>query len=474
MELQAMVSGVTMDPKPEYMNKYYLRTETRASPWFMGTILGYMLTRKQLTLRNLPKVPLKDLTLRITGGMHMLRFPTRAICVPSNCSDADAGYLMNQLQYPSVTIKSLMCQTKEEVYEPLDSNAYVGILIIVVIALVVIFATMYDLYCQKHKKEKGKAVLVAFSIYTNGKKLLQTHNNRTSSLDCLDGIRVLSMTWVMTFHMYVKYIAAPVFNSKESIQCVAHTWYIAVDTQLYIISPLIFYLLKKHTKLGVICLAFAILASIALSFVKGYNDNILPTVNNSYYANVDVAFVMFYFYLGTIARAAPWFMGTLLGYLLTRPRFQKPLSKAYAQGRPVMPQCPHGNLKQGYECTELSPYHYSQFHRYFDSSGDKIAQDPYLLKYCAAQASKKAVKQNKTQTISYFIPQHELTSTASRRVKLKKKYGTISTLGADFIFYDWKTTVKDVMKVPDSWNFQFKASKRFFLRKDKHNKIAIK
>ncbi|XP_072380970.1 nose resistant to fluoxetine protein 6-like [Diabrotica undecimpunctata] len=385
------------------------------------------------------QVPLKDLTLRITGGMHMLRFPTRAICLPSNCSDADASYLMNKLQYPNVTIKSLMCQTKEEVYEPLDSNAYVGILILVVIALVVIFATMYDLYCQKHKKEKGKPVLVAFSIYTNGKKLLQTHNNRTSSLDCLDGIRVLSMTWVMTFHMYVKYVAAPVFNSKESIQitggilgilfttghlacdalfivggtlvtyvyfsrtkdgditfytiikhylhryirltpavigviivvatlikytgsgpkwpvmdtlyqegcqkywwstllyihnevylnnmCVAHTWYIAVDTQLYIISPLIFYLLKKHTKLGVICLTFAILGSIALSFVKGYNDNIIPTVNSSYYANVDVAFVMFYFYLGTIARAAPWFMGTLLGYVLTRPRFQKPLSK---------------------------------------------------------------------------------------------------------------------------------------------------
>uniref|UniRef100_A0A6P7H384 Nose resistant to fluoxetine protein 6-like n=1 Tax=Diabrotica virgifera virgifera TaxID=50390 RepID=A0A6P7H384_DIAVI len=384
-------------------------------------------------------VLLKDLTLRITGGMHMLRFPTRAVCLPSNCSDADAGFIMKKLQYSNTTIKSLMCQTKEEVYEPLDRNAYVGIVIIVLIAIVVFLATMYDLYCQKYTQERGKPGLVAFSVYTNGKKLLQTSNNRTSSLDCLDGIRVLSMIWVMTFHMYVKYIAVPVFNSKESIQisggilgilfttghlacdalfivggtlvtyvyfsrtkegdltlytiikhyihryirltpaligviivvatlikytgsgpkwpvvdtlyqegcqkywwstilyihnevyvdnmCVAHTWYIAVDTQLYIISPLIFYMLKKHTKIGVTCIIFAILASITVAFVKGYDGNIIATVSDAYYANVDVAFVMLYFYLSTVTRAAPWFMGTLLGYLLTRTGFKKPLSQ---------------------------------------------------------------------------------------------------------------------------------------------------
>ncbi|CAG4969567.1 unnamed protein product [Parnassius apollo] len=45
---------------------------------------------------------------------------------------------------------------------------------------------------------------------------------------------------------------------------------------------------------------------------------------------------------------------------------------------------------------------------------------------------------------------------------------------ADFQFYDWKTSVTNVLKLPGSWHFKFNASKRFFLRKDKNNKIGIK
>lgn len=55
-----------------------------------------------------------------------------------------------------------------------------------------------------------------------------------------------------------------------------------------------------------------------------------------------------------------------------------------------------------------------------------------------------------------------------------KKYGTVLRLGSDFHFYDWKSSVKNVLKVPGSWHFQFNASKRFFLRKSKYNTIAIK
>ncbi|CAG5003166.1 unnamed protein product [Parnassius apollo] len=55
-----------------------------------------------------------------------------------------------------------------------------------------------------------------------------------------------------------------------------------------------------------------------------------------------------------------------------------------------------------------------------------------------------------------------------------KRYGKVIRLGSDFQFYDWKTSVTNVLKLPGSWNFKFNASKRFFLRKDKNNKIGIK
>lgn len=55
-----------------------------------------------------------------------------------------------------------------------------------------------------------------------------------------------------------------------------------------------------------------------------------------------------------------------------------------------------------------------------------------------------------------------------------EKHGTVLRLGRDFSFHDWKSAVQEVLKAPGSWHFQFSATKRLFLRKDKTGKIAIK
>lgn len=55
-----------------------------------------------------------------------------------------------------------------------------------------------------------------------------------------------------------------------------------------------------------------------------------------------------------------------------------------------------------------------------------------------------------------------------------EKYATVLRLGRDFNFYDWKSITRTVLKLPGSWHFQFNASKRFFLRKDKNGKIGVK
>lgn len=88
------------------------------------------------------------------------------------------------------------------------------------------------------------------------------------------------------------------------------------------------------------------------------------------------------------------------------------------KGLPVIPQCVHRNLKQGYKCDDLTIQDYSKFHRNFYSTSDKITQDTFLLKYCTAQTPKKEGKK-KTQTICYFIPKHD-TLNGKRHVKLIK------------------------------------------------------
>lgn len=49
--------------------------------------------------------------------------------------------------------------------------------------------------------EPSHAILLAFSVYTNGKKLLKT-NQDSGQILFLNGMKVLSMFWVIMGHRY--------------------------------------------------------------------------------------------------------------------------------------------------------------------------------------------------------------------------------------------------------------------------------
>lgn len=99
--------------------------------------------------------------------------------------------------------------------------------------------------------------------------------------------------------------------------CLSHTWYSAVDMQLYIVSPIIFYSLYKGKKYGlpVISLFFAATIGITACLTAVYNypaipyiSHIVPTdLMNEYYANV---------YIKPYCRMGPYLVGILLGYMM--------------------------------------------------------------------------------------------------------------------------------------------------------------
>lgn len=45
-------------------------------------------------------------------------------------------------------------------------------------------------------------ILSGFSAYTNTKRIFDISNNSEGKLDCLDGIRSLSISWVIMGHSY--------------------------------------------------------------------------------------------------------------------------------------------------------------------------------------------------------------------------------------------------------------------------------
>lgn len=53
--------------------------------------------------------------------------------------------------------------------------------------------------------------LMAFSIYTNTKKLLSTRKS-AEDLGCIHGIRFLSTAWVVLAHTYFAFMGAPLWN----------------------------------------------------------------------------------------------------------------------------------------------------------------------------------------------------------------------------------------------------------------------
>lgn len=71
--------------------------------------------------------------------------------------------------------------------------------------------------CRRHTPHPNLAM---FSLYRNGRKLLATSRRnptdttvKSSTIDCIHGIRVISMVWVVFSHNYVRIGMQPLYNS---------------------------------------------------------------------------------------------------------------------------------------------------------------------------------------------------------------------------------------------------------------------
>ena len=70
--------------------------------------------------------------------------------------------------------------------------------------------TSNDFDVSDHKKE----ILVSFSLFTNGSKLLATKSSE-GTLTCLDGIRFLSICWIVLGHRFMLSLEEPSINALD-------------------------------------------------------------------------------------------------------------------------------------------------------------------------------------------------------------------------------------------------------------------
>ncbi|XP_066146805.1 nose resistant to fluoxetine protein 6-like isoform X2 [Euwallacea fornicatus] len=383
---------------------------------FNSVIIGPLMLRK-LKLFSERKSSFQD-------QYPIASYPSFGICIPDGCAAND---LENIVELFNLNFSlPFQCQTIETANPPFTTKAWCVIAFFTVIVLLMVLSTLYDLYCHK---EPAHIALTAFSVYSNGKKLLKVQKNQTD-LYCLNGIRVLSMIWVIAGHSFSITITGPVSNALDVLKyldttksmifvsavhavdtflmvtgllvvytymkyreggkrfnifyfyfhryvrltppyfavilvsmsllqylgsgphwsfivnyfqgfcekswwssllylqnyidvqqwCVGQTWYLNIDWQLYLISPVFLLALSWKPTIGTSLLGLALAVFMAIPFYVTWIHELPAIVSNLY---GDTTNFQNLYYLKTHTRAAPWFVGALIGYTIAKLRFSK-------------------------------------------------------------------------------------------------------------------------------------------------------
>ncbi|XP_061380661.1 uncharacterized protein LOC116768464 [Danaus plexippus] len=348
-----------------------------------------------------------------------------AACMPKPCS------LNDWLEMPFINITAWGIKVEKEYYrlpddKPWVAADYAAIGILSALGLITILATLYDInhiVIKKEDPKKANTYYRIFSVYTNTRRLL-TFVPNPNALDCLDGIRSISMLWVILGHAFSMHnfhanlidallwltsgdaiiISTGLFSVDSFLlmaglllvyttvgklrgnqlikrlhlfylnrilrmfpllailvlleasllhrigdgpywqkvasnteacrtfwwttllhiqnyvnpedMCIKHSWYIAIDIQLHILSPLVLYwVLSKNRKAAWTSLSTSFLAVMTASTIFIFMKD-LPSTNMTIPRLEEQTYYMNVFYMNTLTRASPFLIGMITGYII--------------------------------------------------------------------------------------------------------------------------------------------------------------
>ncbi|XP_034127392.1 nose resistant to fluoxetine protein 6-like isoform X1 [Drosophila guanche] len=356
-----------------------------------------------------------------------------ASCFPASCSaayiDAFLGQLMQKLlnsSSTSIQIREATCQTSES--KPWNSMQIFTVVLLGLMGSIVALCTMYDYFLCQDQSQVPVAVKI-FSARASSRALFRIVDSKSNPniISCLDGIRCMSLIWVvfghefgyeanspnvnnldlltwfeepfsnfilyayfavdsfffiggllvamvalrsmekskgrlnvplMYLHRFIRIVpilavailvymnlmtlitdgpmAYMEYHGKEACEkgwfwtllcvqnyaasnvCLDHSWYLAVDMQLYIISPLLLIALYKWGKKAAAGIAVLVLLVSSCLFATMMVNNYSMLAKNG--SEADTVKKL---YFATHTHAAPWLIGFLFGYFLHLNRGKK-------------------------------------------------------------------------------------------------------------------------------------------------------
>ncbi|KAJ4446694.1 hypothetical protein ANN_13391, partial [Periplaneta americana] len=172
---------------------------------------------------------------------------------------------------------------------------------------------------------KSVALVKAFSLRKNLRTLLNTDSNQ-HDISCLHGIRALNAFALLVFHKFLVLCFTPFINKTYGAECLPQTHQLAMDMQLFIVSPVFIYLLWRSRRLGMIVIAAAAAASTLLRYYVIYSKRLTIIIYNGVsltqlYASGNLTYVL------PTHRLTIYLMGVVVGYLMHRTNGRIVLSK---------------------------------------------------------------------------------------------------------------------------------------------------
>ncbi|XP_026315720.1 nose resistant to fluoxetine protein 6-like [Hyposmocoma kahamanoa] len=356
-------------------------------------------------------------SIRTDLGLHF----TVAVCIPKPCSLRQALPIL--IGSGLLESEEIYCRFKND--KPWAPGVYVAIVVFSLIGLVTILSTSYDIWntiIWKRDPKSLNTIYQSFSVYTNARRLI-TYKPVRGALECVDGVRALSMAWVVIGHTFIT--LPPVLNNLDYFEwgmsfraiwitaaplavdtfftlsgllivytsfgklsnmkllnnlhlfylnrilrmfpllvtaillqvgvfhyihdgpywhtqasmteecrvnwwstllyvqnyvhpmCIPHSWYLAIDMQLHILSPLIlFWVLSGKKILAWSALIGALLLSLTASSIYNFLNNFTGTSARPVLSLEETDRYFRNYYFNTLTRCSPFLVGMCFGYLI--------------------------------------------------------------------------------------------------------------------------------------------------------------
>lgn len=217
------------------------------------------------------------------------------VCVPKSCNDTETAevlqILLGKATNVSTQVQTAICDKDK----PLETKGYVAIVILSIFGFWLVIGTVYDMYIRwrksmkkafqdglgdenlshnavnertgllgspsksglKPKEQESSGtihkLLLSFSAWSNAGKILNTQQGE-GSLHCLNGIRVISMWWVILGHTFAfipTYLDNPIkgmdIEKRFTFQAILNGTF-SVDSFFFLSGLLVCYLCLKQLK----------------------------------------------------------------------------------------------------------------------------------------------------------------------------------------------------------------------------------